>query len=200
MSLKRQHRNIDPIHLLSLKYKTPKQVQNFLRKSPYNRSDTLQSAETSARKKTAHCFEAAILAAAILERHGYPPLVISFESRDDLDHVIYVFQEKGKWGAIARSRDEGLHGRPPIFRTLKALALSYYEPYVDKTGEILAFQIAHLDDSGADWRFSSRNIWKAENYLLEIPHQSIRQSRRRYQRLKTAYLQNGPMKRKKFWW
>jgi hypothetical protein len=190
----------DPIHKLSQKYKTPKQVQDFLRKFPYNRRDTLHSAETSAKKKTAHCFEAAILAAAILERHGYPPLVISFESRDDLDHVIYVFQEKGKWGAIARSRDEGLHGRPPIFKSLRSLALSYYEPYVDKTGEILAFQIAHLDDSGADWRFSSRSVWKAENYLLEIPHQSIRQSRSRYKKLKSAYLKNGPMKRQKFWW
>jgi hypothetical protein len=190
----------DPIHHLSRKYKTPKQVQKFLRKLPYNRTHTLFSAETSARQGTAHCFEAAILAAAILERHGYPPLVISFESRDDLDHVIFVFQQKGKWGAIGRSRDEGLHGRPPIYRTLKELALSYYEPYVDKTGEILAFQIAHLDDSGADWRFSSRNVWKAENYLLEIRHQSIRQSRKYYQKIKKSYLKNGPMKRQKFWW
>lgn len=198
MSKKRQ--GPDPIHALAQKYKTPRQVQAFLRKFPYNRTHTLHSAETSAKKKTAHCFEAAMLAAAILERHGYPPLVISFESRDDLDHVIYVFQEKGKWGAVARSRDEGLHGRPPIFKSLKALALSYYDPYVDKTGEILAFQIAHLDDSGADWRFSPRSVWKAENYLLEIPHHSIRQSRARYKKLKAAYLKNGPMKRQKFWW
>ena len=66
---------------------------------------------------TAHCLEAALAAAVILEQHGFPPLVLSFESIDELDHVIFVYQRSGRWGSIGRSRDPGLHGRKPVFAT-----------------------------------------------------------------------------------
>lgn len=187
----------------SRKLRTPKEVQQFLRALPYNRDiggATLRSAESSLRAKTAHCLEAAFIAAAILEPHGYPPLVMSFESRDGLDHVIFVFREKRKWGAIARSRDEGLHGRPPIYRSLRDLALSYYDPYVDKEGEINAYQLANLDDSKADWRLSRKNVWKTETYLLELKHRELKISRRRYRRLKRRYLAKGPLPPKAHWW
>lgn len=190
----------DPIHKLSLKLKTPKQVQDYVRAFPYNRGNTLYSALTTSKKKTAHCFEAAMLSAAILERHGYPPIVMSLESRDSLDHVLFIFQQNGKWGSISRSREEGLHGRPPIYRSLKALALSYYDPYVDDTSEIYSYQIAHMDECGADWRNSDRNVWKAENFLNNIRHNSIKQSHSRYKKLKEAYLKRGPMPTQPFWW
>ena len=63
----------------------------------------------------AHCLEAALSAAVILEQHGWPPLVLSFESIDGLDHVIFVYRARGRWGSVARSRDPGLHGRKPVF-------------------------------------------------------------------------------------
>ncbi len=67
---------------------------------------------------TAHCLEAALAAAVVLEQHGHPPLLLSFESVDRLDHVLYVFRgQDGRWGAVARSRDLGLHGRQPVFRS-----------------------------------------------------------------------------------
>ena len=81
----------------------------------------------------AHCLEAALSAAVILEQHHFPPLVLSFESIDELDHVIFVYRQRGRWGSIARSRDPGLHGRLPVFATPRALALSYVDPYVDFT-------------------------------------------------------------------
>ena len=46
-----------------------------------------------------------------MEQHGRPPLVLSFESIDGLDHVIFVYSRAGRWGSVARSRDPGLHGR-----------------------------------------------------------------------------------------
>lgn len=84
---------------LAKKLKTPKQVQKYLRALPYNREKkgkTLASAETALRRGTLHCFEAALAAAAILEHHGYPPLIVSFDSIDNLDHVIFVFKERGR--------------------------------------------------------------------------------------------------------
>lgn len=188
---------------LSKKLKTPQQVQRYLRRLPYNREkkgETLASAETALKRGRLHCFEAAFAAAAILEHHGYPPRVMSLESKDNLDHVIYVFQEKGLWGSVALSRDDGLHGRPAQYRSARDLACSYYDPYVDKSGKITGYQVAHLDDTKTDWRCSKRNVWKAEKYLIKLKHVRIKSSLARYKKLLKNYLENGPIPRKKGWW
>lgn len=177
---------------LSKTLKTPHKVQTYLRRLPYNREkkgETLSSAETSLRRGRLHCFEAAFAAAAILEHHGYPPLVMSLESKDNLDHVIYVFKEKKLWGSIGLSRDDGLHGRPVRYRSLRDLAWSYYDPYVDKSGKITGYQVAHLDDCQCDWRASKRNVWKAEKYLIKLKHISLKSSKKRYKKLLKNYLE-----------
>ena len=119
--------------------RTPLAVQRWLNRLPYNTEPppdpaTLRSFRGVIRHHSAHCLEAALSAAVILEQHGYPPTVLSFESIDKLDHVIFAFKHRGRWGSIARSRDPGLHGRKPVFPTARALALSYVDPYVDFTG------------------------------------------------------------------
>jgi hypothetical protein len=53
----------------------------------------------------------------------------------------------------------------PIFRSIRDLVWSYYAPYVDQTGRITGYQLVHLDKTECDWRFSRRNVWKAEKYL-----------------------------------
>ncbi len=122
----------------------------------------------------------------ILEQHGYPPRVLSFESIDQLDHVIYVYQRNGRWGSIARSRDPGLHGRKPVFRTARALALSYVDPYVDFTGAVKAYAVVDLRElmGRYDWRLSARNLWKVEQALIDYPHRPIRSSPPRIERLR----------------
>ena len=173
------------------RHRTPEQVQQFLRKLPYNwelQGDTLRSFRQVVRLHTAHCLEAALAAAVILEQHGYPPLVLSFESKDGVDHVIFVFRRGGRWGSVARSRDAGLHGRKPVFRGIRDLVWSYFDPYVDLTGRITGYQLVDLRALGRyDWRLARTNIWKVENYLLEIPHRKLRSSDRRYMRLLTQF-------------
>ena len=188
---------------LAKKLKTPKQVQDYLRRLPYNREkngETLFSAEAALRRGSLHCLEAAIAAAAILEHHGYPPLVMSLESVDDLDHVIYVFQQKGKWGSIALSRDHGLHGRPPKYRSLRDLAWSYFDPYVDKSGRINGYGMTNLDESKTDWRASKRNLWALEQYLIYIKHKKLKSSNTRYNKLLRAYKKRGHMPHQSHWW
>src|ERR1700752_928433 len=88
------------------RHRTPEAVQRFLRGLPYNwerDGDTLRSFRQVVRLNTAHLLEAALVAAVILEQHGFPPLVVSFESRDGIDHVIFVFRRRGRWGAVARA-------------------------------------------------------------------------------------------------
>lgn len=187
---------------LARKYSNPIKVQKFLKSIPYNsekKGETLKSAAESFKKQNAHCLEAAFLAAAILEIKGYPPLVMSLESQDDLDHVVYVYKKNNKWGSVARSRDAGLHGRKPVFRSLRDLALSYYEPYIDSTGCITGYQVAHLDDSRSNWRYSTKNVWKAEQFLIDIKHVSIKFNKRRYQKIYKNYLNGKRAKRQKSW-
>lgn len=171
--------------------RTPAAVQRFLNGLPYNTEPggaTQRSFRGVLRHGTAHCLEAALTAAVILEPHGYPPLVLSFESIDELDHVIFVHRQRGRWGSVARSRDPGLHGRRPVFRTARALALSYVDPYVDFTGGITAYAVVDLRVLGDyDWRLSERNIWKVERLLLEWPHRPIRTSAARIDRLRAKY-------------
>lgn len=174
-------------------HRTPTQVQRYLTALPYNWEQggaTLRSFRSALKKGKGHCLEAALMAAVILEQHGYPPLLVSLESWDKLDHVIFVFQKNGLWGSIARSRDLGLHGRRPVFRTLRQLAWSYFDTYVDLSGRIVGYGLGDLYELGNyDWRLSSRNVWKVENYLREIPHRAIRSSDRRYARLHERYKQ-----------
>jgi hypothetical protein len=171
--------------------RTPAQVQRFLTSMPYNwerGGGTLRSFREVLKRKEAHCLEAALVATVILEQHGFPPLLMSLESQDKLDHVVFVFQKRGFWGSIGRSRDIGLHGRRPVFRRLRDLAWSYFDTYIDYSGRITGYGLANLHDLGNyDWRFSAKQIWKVENHLREIPHRSIRSSDRRYEGWHTRY-------------
>src|SRR5678815_1536330 len=119
------------------KLRTPAAVQRWLNDLPYNTEpagDTMHGFRGVVRTRTAHCLEAALFTATVLEQHRYPPLILGFESKDLLDHVIFVYRTSTGWGSVARSRDPGLHGRKPVFKTPRALALSYFESYVDFTG------------------------------------------------------------------
>ena len=172
---------------------TPELVQLFLNRLPYNtepppRGDSLRSFRQVLRRGKAHCLEAALAAACILEQHRHPPLIVSLASVDKLDHVIFVYRRRGRWGSVARSRDPGLHGRKPVFRSLRALAESYFDPYIDRTGRITGYALFDLRRMGAyDWRLSRRNVWAVERMLLRLRHNKIKRSGKRVRRLRVKY-------------
>lgn len=179
---------------LIARLRTPTAVQAYLNSLPYNTEPPpdrpmLRTFRSVVARRTAHCLESALTAAVILEQHGYPPMVMSLESIDQLDHVIFVYQARGKWGSVGRSRDPGLHGRKPVFRSLRDLALSYFEGYIDRTGCIKAYGAVDLRVLGSyDWRLATGNVWKVERMLFEIPHTPIRYSQARVDRLRRRYI------------
>jgi hypothetical protein len=177
---------------LLARLRTPLAVQRYLNHLPYNNEPggraTLRSFRGVVRHGCAHCLEAALFAAVALEYHGYPPLVLSFESIDELDHVIFIYQRRGRWGSVARSRDPGLHGRKPVFATPRALAASYMDPYIDLTGRITGYAVVDLRVMGAyDWRLAETNVWKVERMLLDYPHRRLASSNRRVNALRARY-------------
>lgn len=171
--------------------RSPADVQRYLNRLPYNtepRGDTLRGFRQVVRRGTAHCLEAALFAACALEQHGYPPLLMGLESIDMLDHVIFVYRQRGKWGSVARSRDPGLHGRKPVFRSPRALAESYFDPYIDYTGMVTGYSVVNLEVMGGfDWRFARRNVWAVERMLLKLPHRAIKRSRARVRSERRRY-------------
>lgn len=195
-----------PERSLIARLNTPSKVQRFLNALPYNTEPhgraTLRSFRGVVTHGCAHCLEAALFAAVVLEHHGYPPLVLSFESIDQLDHVIFVYQQRGKWGSIARSRDPGLHGRKPVFKTPKALAESYADAYVDFTGRVTGYAVVDVakEMGNYEWRLAETNIWKVERMLLDYPHRPIKTSdartnllRRRYRAFRKKYGKLKPL-------
>jgi len=175
------------------KHKTPESVQTFLRGISYNREPegaTCFSFRRVLLEDRAHCLEGALVAATILEQHGYPPVLVSIESQDKLDHVLLLFKRKGLIGSVARSRDVGLHGRKPVYRRVRDLVMSYFEPYVDTTARITGYAVASLYELGDyDWRFSLKNVRKVERHLQDIPHIPLHTSDARFEKTKLRYLE-----------
>lgn len=170
---------------------TPLKVQKYLSSLAYNREangSTLRSFRKLVKFKEAHCLESAVATAVILEQHGYPPLLLDLESEDLLDHVLFVFKSNGAWGSVARSRDIGLHGRKPVYRSLRDLAWSYFDPFVDFSGRLKGYAVTSLYElADYDWRFSPRRMIKIEDHLRAIPHQQLRSSDQRYEKLLARY-------------
>ena len=157
--------------------KTPYGIQHYLDDMPYHLGDTAWSPRRVLRENTAHCFEGAIFAAAALRALGYPPLVIDFEAEHDTDHVLAVYQVKGHWGTIAKSNYTNCRYREPVYRSLRELAMSYFQIYFNMRRErsMRTFSrpvnLKRFDNQ--QWMTTEKPIWFIVYYLLEIPHTKL---------------------------
>ena len=174
----RKHSHLNgftPLELRRLRaLKTAAGIQKLLDSLPYHLADTAWSPRRALREGTAHCYEGALLAAAALRVNDYPPLVIDLEAVRDVDHVITVFRERGYWGAIAKSNFAGLRFRAPIYRSLRELALSYFENYYNLRGERTLrgysrpVNLARFDR--LDWMTSEKSVWAIAEHLVTVSH------------------------------
>lgn len=170
---------------------SPEEVQQWLSSLPYNwerKGETARTFRGVVRTGTAHCLEAALASACILEQHGIPPVLVDLESTDRLDHVLHVFRRGGRWGAVGRSRCPGLHGRKPVFRSLEGLVRSYMAPYIDQTGRIEGFGVLDLRllPTGR-WRLAKGNVFHVEAALNENRHTSLPTPERAYRTWKRRF-------------
>ena len=156
--------------------RSPQGIQRTLDAMPYHLASTAWSPRCVLRERTAHCLEGAIFAAAALRVLGYPPLLLDLEAVQDVDHVIAVFRERGHWGAIAKSNFSGVRYREPIHRTLRELAMSYFEGYINLRGErtLRAFSrpvnLTRFDRLHPGWMTSEANLWWIPECLVDAPH------------------------------
>ena len=78
-----------------------------------------------------------------------------------------------------------------MFATLRGLAYSYLDEYVDYTGRLRGYGVANLAEAMGryDWRWTSGNVWKVEQMLIDWPHVKLPSSDARYRALKRKYRQ-----------
>lgn len=112
----------------------PDKIQGFLDSIDYNPVYECKSPRYVIKKKSAHCFEGALFAAAVLQFNGYKPLVVDMKAYNDDDHVIAVFKENNCWGAVAKSNFTSLRFREPVYRTIRELIMSYFDFFFNTAG------------------------------------------------------------------
>ncbi len=121
------------------KLSTPTKIQDFLDTLPINfeiSGETYMSPRRVIEQNTAHCFEGALLAAAALAYHGAPPLLMDFRTAPtDEDHVVALFMQGGRWGAISKTNHSILRYRDPVYASPRELAMSYFHEYLEWNGK-----------------------------------------------------------------
>ena len=156
---------------------TPARDQRYLDSLAYNTEkggETYRSPRRVIRDRTAHCAEGAFLAAAAFRLQGRRPLLLDLESVRDDDHVLAVYRDGGAWGAVATSKFAGLRFRAPVYRTIRELALSYFEDYYNWGGERTLrgysrpLSLARFDRIG--WMTTEAELWPIVEHLAAAPH------------------------------
>lgn len=119
---------------------SPRKVQDYLDNFPINfevSGGTYMSPRRVLREKMAHCFEAALFAAAASAYHGRKPLLMDLKTISgdpEGDHVVALFKEHGLWGAISKTNHAVLRYRDPVYRSVRELAMSYFHEYTTEQG------------------------------------------------------------------
>jgi len=157
--------------------KTPAGVQGFLDGLPYNLSYTARSPKSVLHECTASCLEGGVFAAAALRILGFPPLIFDLEAEQDTDHVVAIFKRCGHWGAVAKSNFAGCRYREPVYRSLRELAMSYFNTYFNLRFERTLrrysrpVNLARFDRF--NWMTTEKPVWFIAEHLCEIPHISL---------------------------
>ncbi|MGD0734366.1 MAG: hypothetical protein ABR976_04425 [Terracidiphilus sp.] len=172
---KRESFGLSPADVRTLRaLKTPKLIQQFVDGLTYQYLDTAGSPQRTLRERKGHCLEGALVAAAALRLLGYPPLLMDLEGVHDDDHVLAIYREKGLWGSVAKSNFAGLRSRKPVYRTLRELAMSYFEHYYNLRGEhtlraySMPVNLARLDRK--HWMTSEEEVWCVPELLIAARH------------------------------
>lgn len=179
---------------------SPFKIQRLLDRIGYNLEPngyTCYSPRMVLREGVAHCMEGALLGAMALRLIGYPPLVVDLEAVRDTDHVIAVYRANGAWGAVAKSNYSGLRSREPVYRTLRELAMSYFEHYFNPRREKTLrtysrpVNLRRFDPIG--WMTTEQEIWPIPEYLCGISHTPLlrRGMERKLERMDARLYQAG---------
>jgi len=163
---------------------TPHRIQAFLTALRQNfepDGDSCRPVRVVLRSGSAHCIEAAMLAAAALWVQGEPPLLFDLRAERDVDHVVALYRRNGCWGTLAKANGPMLRGRDPVYRTLRELAMSYFHEYVNKRGQKTLREYSRPYDlralDPALWVSGEHDVWELVERLDAHPHTRLLNTR-----------------------
>jgi hypothetical protein len=142
---------------------SPADIQAYLDSFPYIAEELDRSPLRVMTDGQAHCLDGGIFAALALARLGHCPHILDLvpEPGTDDDHVLALFQHDGNWGCIAKSNYAFLRFREPVYRSLRELAMTYFESYTNtEKRKTLRGYTRPLDLSpfAPDWMWSEAGI------------------------------------------
>jgi hypothetical protein len=153
---------------------SPIRIQHYLNALGYDPEYATSSPRWVIKERKANCFEGALFAAAALRRIGHKPLLVDIESWNDDDHVLAVFKKRGCWGAVAKSNYTVIRFREPVYRSLRELAMSYFDVYFNPIGQktmrsySLPLNLAQFDQR--NWMTTDEDIGYIGDKLNQIKH------------------------------
>ncbi|MHB0977880.1 MAG: transglutaminase-like domain-containing protein [Minisyncoccota bacterium] len=160
---------------------TPQKIQSFLNnlRFRFEKKDTYNSPRKILKDKKAHCFDGALLAAAVLWINGEKPLLLDLkveEGKGDVDHVVVLFKRFDKWGAISKTNHAVLRYREPVYKSVRELAMSYFHEYFINNGEKTLRSFSRpfdLSKFGTEWLTSEKDLYYIVEALDNSPHTQI---------------------------
>jgi hypothetical protein len=159
---------------------TPAKIQQYLDDIAYDKEPDgprCRSPRVAIRDRTAHCMSGALIGAAALHMLGHPALLMDLEAVRDDDHVLAIYHDRGHWGAVAKSNYSGLRYREPVYRTLRELAMSYFEHYYnlrrEKTLRAYSRPVNLTRFASIQWMTSEEDVWAIPEYLTTIKHTQL---------------------------
>lgn len=159
------------------KLNTPKKIQDFLNRLKINfedKGETCMSPRRVLIEKKAHCIEGALLAYLCLKLAGKKAWLVDLKTtREDFEHVICVFKEQGKYGAITKTNHYCLRYREPVYKNIRELVMSYFHEYFDDKGKktLRKYSVpVTLSRFGWKWVTEEKELWKIHDWLDKIKH------------------------------
>lgn len=169
---------------------SPFSIQTYLDSLPYIAEERDRSPLNVMLDEQCHCLDGGLFAVLALWRIGFRPLFIDLvpEPGSDDDHVLALYQVDGRWGALAKSNYVNLGFREPVHKTIRELAMTYFEHYcsVGQTKTLRGYtrpldvsRLIHLnwavDEVGANKVFY-RHFYGRKPVLLVTPQMAERLS------------------------
>ncbi len=164
----------EPQRSLINSLKTPYDIQAYLDQVAYAAEYDNRCPVSVMRDNRGHCLDGAVFGAAALRRLGYAPLLVDLfpDPGLDDDHVLAIFSQHGRLGAVAKSNFAGLRFREPVYHGLRELVMSYFDWFynVDGVKTLRSYtrplRLETLDQTGWMWRDAGVDV--IEKRLLAL--------------------------------
>ncbi len=158
-------------------FNTPNKIQQFLDSIKYNCTERTLSPLLVLRERMAHCMDGGLFAAATLRHLGYSPLIVDLSAENDDDHIIAVFREGRFWGAIAKSNTTVLRFREPVYKSLRELAMSYFDLYYNLNGDKTLRSFSETIDlsmfDNKNWETTQKDLGSIGDFTYTVKHSSL---------------------------